>query len=101
MHHRSSVSALITVIHDWLNALDSGLEVCAVFFDIKKAFDSVPHAPLLEKLAEIGLNPYMIRWIKSNLNDRQQFVFVDGSSSESLQVLSGVPQESVLALFSL
>ena len=96
MHHRSSVSALIAVIHDWLNALDSGLEVCVVFFDVKKAFDSVPHAPLLEKLAEIGLNPYIIRWIKSYLTDRQQFVVVDGSSSESLQVLSGVPQGSVL-----
>lgn len=96
MHHRSSVSALITVIHDWLGALDSGDEVCVVFFDVKKAFDSVLHAPLLEKLSEIGLNPYIIRCIKSYLTDREQFVVVDGSSSDPLQVLSGVPQGSVL-----
>ena len=72
MHHRSSVSALIAVIHDWLSALDRGHEVCVVFFDVKKAFDSVPHAPLLEKLSEIGLNPYIIqlKWIKSYLTDR-------------------------------
>ena len=96
MHHRSSVSALIAVIHDWLSALDSGHEVCVVFFDVKKAFDSVPHVPLLEKLSEIGLNPYIIRWIKSYLTDREQFVVVDGASSDPLQVLSGVPQGSVL-----
>ena len=87
---------LIAVIHDWLSALDSGHEVCVVFFDVRKAFDSVPHAPLLEKLSEIGLNPYIIRWIKSYLTDREQFVVVDGSSSTPLQVLSGVPQGSVL-----
>ena len=90
MHHRSSVSA---VFHDWLRALDSGHEVCVVFFDVKKAFDSVPHAPLLEKLSEIRLNPYII---KCYLTDREQFVVVDGSSSNPLQVLSGVPQGSVL-----
>ena len=49
---RSCTSALIADIHDWLSALDSGHEVCVVFFDVKKAFDSVPHAPLLEKLSE-------------------------------------------------
>ena len=62
----------------------------------KKAFDLVPHVPLLEKLSEIGLNPYIIRWIKSYLMDREQFVVVDGASSDPLQVLSGVPQGSVL-----
>lgn len=95
MNHRS---ALITVINDWLSALDCGHEVCVIFFkfDVKKAFDSVPHAPLLEKLSAIGLSPYIIRWIKSYLTNREQFVVVDGSSSNPLQILSGVPQGSVL-----
>ena len=72
------------------------VEVCVVFFDVRKAFDSVPHIPLLEKLSEIGLNPYILRWIKSYLTNREQFVVVDGTSSSPLNVLSGVPQGSVL-----
>ena len=67
-----------------------------MFFDVKKVFDSVPHLPLLEKLNEIGLNACIVRWIQSYLTDREQFVVVDGSASTSLQVLSGVPQGSVV-----
>ena len=66
MHHRSSISALISVIYDWLYALDSGLEVCVVFFDVQKAFDSVPHLPLLQKFEEIGINQFILKWIQSN-----------------------------------
>ena len=96
MHHRSSTSALISVIHDWISSLDSGNEVCIVFFDIRKAFNSVPHTPLLQKLLDIGLNPYLLRWIESYLTNREQFTVVNGYSSTSLPVLSGVLQGSVL-----
>ena len=92
MHHRSSTSALIAVLHDWFNALDSGKEVCVVFFDVQKAFDSVPHIPLLQKLSNIGLDPSIIRWIKSYLTNRKQYVVVEGESSSVLPV----PQGSVL-----
>ena len=61
MHHRSSTSALISVVQDWLTALDEGNEVCVVFFDVQKAFDSVTHSPLLQKLADIGIDPYLLR----------------------------------------
>ena len=96
MLHRSSTSALISVIYDWLTALDNGQEVCVVFFDIQKAFDSVPHLPLLQKLEQIGINPYILRWVQSYLTERRQFVVVEGSCSPTLQVVSGVPQGSVL-----
>ena len=84
------------MIHDWISSLDSGNEVCIIFFDIRKAFDSVPHTPLLQKLLDIGLNPYLLRWIESYLTNREQFTVVNGYSSTSLPILSGVPQGSVL-----
>ena len=44
MANRSTVSALIKVVDDWRKALDQGYEVCVVFFDVSKAFDTVPHS---------------------------------------------------------
>ena len=96
MSKRSTVSALIRVVEDWLLALDQGLEICVVFFDVSKAFDTVPHLDLLRKLSELGLNPNLIRWIKSYLCERSQYVTVEGISSHTLPVASGVPQGSVL-----
>ena len=96
MSSRSTVSALIRVVDDWLCALDQGYEVCVVFFDVSKAFDTVPHLALLSKLSELGLDPYLLRWIRSYLSNRSQYVSIDGVDSHVLPVASGVPQGSVL-----
>ena len=50
---RSSVSALLSVTHEWLKNLEDGNEVCSVYFDLHKAFDSIPHRLLLQKLCQI------------------------------------------------
>jgi len=77
--------------------LDGGAEVCAIFFDLKKAFDSVPRHPLLNKLQDMGLNDHLMRWISDYLTDRKQFVVTDGASSvSSVPITAGVPQGSVL-----
>ena len=73
-----------------------GYEVCTVFFDICKAFDSVPHRALMEKIRLVGLDNYLLHWLHSYLTNRKQVVVVDGESSKELSVLSGVPQGSVL-----
>ena len=73
-----------------------GKEISAVFFDLTKAFDSVPHRQLIAKLEAIGLNAYLIDWIKNYLTHRTQSVVLNGASSRPLPVLSGVPQGSVL-----
>ena len=93
---KSTVTSLIAVIHDWLQILEAGQEVCSVFFDLRKAFDSVPHAKLIRKLESIGLCTQIVEWVKSYLTDRQQCVVVGGESSSCSHVLSGVPQGSVL-----
>ena len=76
--------------------MDNGFAVSLVFFDLRKAFDSVPHLPLLQKLKDIGLNQHILQWIASYLCNRQQYVVVDGGSSGPTSVLSVVPQGSVL-----
>lgn len=93
---RSTVSALLSIVDDWLRLLEEGKEICATFFDYRKAFDSVPHRPLMDKLSSLNLNPFLIRWISDYLTHRTQQVVVEGAASNAMQVLSGVPQGSIL-----
>ena len=68
----------------------------AVFFDLKKAFDSVPHSLLLDKISATGLHPVLVKWIGAYLTSRSQRTVVGGSASNWATVLSGVPQWSIL-----
>jgi len=70
MSNRSTVSVLIRGLDDWQCDSDQGNKVCVVFFDVSKAFDTVPHLPLLKLLSEIGLDPYLIRWIRKYVAGR-------------------------------
>ncbi len=70
--------------------------MCAIFLDLRKAFDSVPHQLLLDKLESSGLSANILAWVRSYLTGRQQHVVVGGASSQDIPVLSGVPQGSVL-----
>ena len=76
---------------------ENGNDIGVVFFNLHKAFYSVPHQPLLEKLEETGLNQHLLQWIVNYLCERYQYAVVDGESSPKVKVLSGVPQGSVLS----
>ena len=88
--------ALGNMVDKWHRCLERGNEVCAVFLGIKKAFNKVPHHPLLDKLSALDINPFILCWLESNLMHRSQTVVVGEESSESVYVHLGVPQESVL-----
>ena len=60
---RSTVSVLLDATYNWLQAINKVKEVCCVFFDLHKAFDSVPHHSLLEKLKSLGLSEHLLKWI--------------------------------------
>ena len=72
--------------------MEAGREVCTVFCELRKAFDSVPHRALLEKLKQLKFNPVLTRWVFSYLMGRRQKVVVDvessGTISEYLRDLS-------------
>ena len=70
--------------------------MCAIFFDLRKAFDSVPHRCLMDKLTFAGLNSYILRWVASYLCNRRQYIVLNGEKSATTDVVSGVPQGSVL-----
>ena len=93
---RCTASALLSVTHDWLQQLELGNNTCVIFFDLWKAFDSVSHSLLLQRLKEIGINQYLVQWIYSYLSGWSQSVVVGGEESPVLPVISGVPQGSVL-----
>ncbi len=94
--NKSTVSALISTTHDWFQLLEAGHEIGAVFFNFTKAFDRVPHGPLLFKVAALDLDPHIFNWLCNYLADRSQNVVVNGSNSVSSAVTSGVPQGSIL-----
>ena len=75
------------------------ISVHAAILDFSKAFDKVPHGPLIAKLINTGIDTTIVRWIENFLFDRHQRVVVEGVSFSCLVVTSGVPQGSVLGLY--
>ena len=92
---KSTTTALLSTIHDWCSVLDKHYDIACVFFDFKKAFDSVPHQKMMEKLSQLDLPPSILSWLCSYLSGRRQFVLVNGENSKSTLICSGVPQGSV------
>ena len=93
---RSTLTNLMTCLFEWVDALDKGDYVDVIFIDISKAFDTVSHSILIEKLANLNLNPKLHNWIKGFLLNRTQRVKIGETFSKYAKVTSGVPQGSVL-----
>ena len=93
----NSTLALLTCHHHWLKWLDGATDFVRVYpFDFSKAFDSVPHATVFDKLMSLNINPYVINWIVSFLSNWKQRVVVDGFVTEFVSINRGVPQGTVL-----
>jgi hypothetical protein len=93
---RSCETQLITTMHDLLTSFNGKRQVDVAILDFSKAFDTVPHDGLLSKLEHYGINGKFKLWISNFLKHRKQRVIVDGESSSTASVDSGVPQGSVL-----
>ena len=93
---RSCLTNLLETFEAWTDALDTGYGVDVVYLDFRKAFDTVPIQRLLYKLRYYGIEGRLYNWIEDFLTARKTRVNVRGSWSRWREVLSGVPQGSVL-----
>ena len=100
----NTTMALVKSRHYWLKWLDGNANFVRVLsFDFSKAFDTVSHYILSDKLKATDINPYVIKWILDFLSQRKQRVVVDGITTQCIDINRGVPQGTVLGpiLFSL
>ena len=88
--------ALMVMMNELTNALDNGDHVIGTFLDFSKAFDTVNHSILLDKLYHYGIRDNALEWFSSYLTGRKQFVTYNGISSGQKTVKCGVPQGSIL-----
>ena len=94
---KHSTSDIINIIVERIRkSLDDGKFACGVFVDLQKAFDTVDHEILLHKLNHYGIRHTALRWFKSYLSERFQFVSVSDVKSCLKAIKHGVPQGSVL-----
>ena len=88
--------ALNILVDKITQSLQEGNLVLGVFLDFRKAFDTVNHTILLDKLYSYGVRGAPHKWFQSYLSDRKQFVYCNDTSSNLLNITCGVPQGSIL-----
>ena len=87
---------LTGLLDDIAKIVDSKSQADLIIMDFSKAFDTVPHNRLLRKLRSIGITNSILSWIETFLTQRHQKVILEGETSTSAKVTSGVPQGTVL-----
>ena len=91
-----TILAIADIYDEILESLDNNLNICTVFLDLKKAFDTINHDILIKKMERYGIKGLALQIFKSYFKNRKHLVKLDDSSSDWLILKIGVPQGSVL-----
>ena len=88
--------AVMTLKENLINFLDNGEYVIGIFLDFSKAFETVDHGILLQKLPFYGVRGEALIWFQNFISNIYKFMTYKGVSSEKKKVKCGVPQGSIL-----
>ena len=91
----STDHAILCIIDKIQSAVESGLFSCGIFLDLSKAFVTVNDSILLDILEHYGIRGVANDWFSSHLSNRTQFVSMENTCSDYLEISCGVPQGSV------
>lgn len=94
---RSCMEHVVRLVEHVKKAFTRNHSVAATFFDIKRAFDTVWHGKLLDKLSQIGISGHLYQFVKAFLDNRRMAVKVGSATSDTYTLDMGVPQGSVIA----
>ena len=92
----SSATCLLKCTDDWYSGTDEGYLTGLISIDLKKAFDTVDHKILCQKLEHYCVICRELSWFKSYLSNRRQFCRINGVDSNIKNIDVGVPQGSCL-----
>ena len=92
----STEFATLELVDRALSDIDKKNTSIAIFMDLSKAFDTLDHDILLNKLSHYGIRNTELKWFSSYLHDRMQYVEINDTTSELLPLKAGVPQGSIL-----
>ena len=92
----STTTCLTDVTNTVLHNIDKGELTGMVFLDLTKAFDTLDHTLMLDKLSTLGFNQSSVQWFNAYLTDRTQSITADGAVSDPQPILFGIPQGSIL-----
>ena len=93
---RSCLTQLLHHLESVLSILETNQNSDVIYLDLSKAFDKVNHKILLQKVQNSGISGKILDWIADFLSNRKQKVVIDGANSSPGDVISGVPQGTVL-----
>ena len=91
----STELATVELMDRIIIALNDKFLPISIFMDLSKAFDTLDHVILLEKLRYYGINGTSLAWFRSYLSNRKQYVEIDNERSPCLYIKTGVPQGSI------
>ena len=94
----STSDAVMNLVGEVLTGFERDNMILGVFIDLRKAFDTVSHSLILEKLSKIGVNDVELKWFESYLSIHRQWLALNHYVSDTVPMTVGVPQGALLGV---